>query len=59
MISGPLEDASLPVGTLHRQCKTGRRSVVRDNVTQELDYVQPEQRREYSTATNTKTRVVA
>lgn len=31
----------LPVGTLHRQYKAGGRIVVRDNVTQELDYTEP------------------
>ncbi|MFI9507272.1 hypothetical protein [Nocardia sp. NPDC052566] len=33
----------LPVGTLHRQYKAGGRIVVRDNVTQELDYTEPGQ----------------
>ncbi|WP_218025211.1 hypothetical protein [Nocardia jejuensis] len=31
----------LPVGTMHRQYAAGRRIVVRDNVTQELDYSDP------------------
>lgn len=33
----------LPVGTLHRQYHAGGRIVVRDNVSQELDYTDPQQ----------------
>lgn len=33
----------LPVGTLHRQYHAGGRIVVRDNVSQELDYADPQQ----------------
>lgn len=32
----------LPVGTLHRQYKAGGRIVVRDNVTQKIDYADPQ-----------------